>query len=175
MIGVLLVCGAAACGDSDSSDSDTNTTAKTAQPSQGGPAAKIAVSVPAADHGWLKAVSDDAKAEGEELGDQVELTINDSATSSAEQADQIETLINEKPDAIVILPFEGDALTPVAQKATAAGIPVVNVDREFSTPRVPHWIGGDNYGIGWQAGNFFADQLSAPATSWRSRGSRASR
>ena len=160
VIGVLLVCGAAACGDSDSADTDTDTAAKTAQPTTEGPPAKIAVSVPAADHGWLKAVSDTAKAEGENLGDQVELTINDSATSSAEQADQIETLINEKPDALVILPFEGDALTPVAQKATAAGIPVINVDREFSTPGAFRtWIGGDNYGIGWQAGNFFADEL----------------
>ena len=118
------------------------------------------MSVPAADHGWLKAVSDDAKQEGKALGDQVQLTINDSATSSAEQADQIETLIGEKPDVLVVLPFEGDALTPVAQKATAAGIDVVNVDREFSTPGAFRtWIGGDNYGIGWQAGNFFADEL----------------
>ena len=61
---------------------------------------------------------------------------------------------------LVVLPFEGDALTPVAQKATAAGIPVVNIDREFSTPGAFRtWIGGDNYGIGWQAGNYFADQL----------------
>ena len=59
-----------------------------------------------------------------------------------------------------MLPFEGDALTPVAQKATAAGIPVINVDREFSTPGAFRtWIGGDNYGIGWQAGNYFADEL----------------
>ena len=61
---------------------------------------------------------------------------------------------------LVVLPFEGDALTPVAQKATAAGVDVVNVDREFSTPGAFRtWIGGDNYGIGWQAGNFFADEL----------------
>ena len=45
-------------------------------------------------------------------------------TNSADQADQIETLIAGKPDALVVLPFEGDALTPVAQKATEAGIPV---------------------------------------------------
>ena len=118
------------------------------------------MSVPAADHGWLKAVSDDAKKEGENLSDQVDLTINDSAGSSAEQADQIETLLSEKPDVLVVLPFEGDALTPVAQKATTAGIPVVNIDREFSTPGAYRtWIGGDNYGIGWQAGNYFADEL----------------
>jgi ribose transport system substrate-binding protein len=160
LIGVLLVCGATACGGDDDGDSASETPTPTAEAAQGGPKAKIAVSVPAADHGWLKAVSEDAKKEGENLGDQVDLTINDSAGSSAEQADQIETLLGEKPDVLVVLPFEGDALTPVAQKATTAGTPVVNIDREFSTPGAYRtWIGGDNYGIGWQAGNYFADQL----------------
>ena len=162
---VLLTLGLAACGGDDSGDSAENSDNAQNQPAQGaeegsGGPVKIAVSVPAADHGWLKAVSDDTKQAAEELGEQVELTMNDSATSSAEQADQIETLINSKPDAIAILPFEGEALTPVAQKATAAGIPVVNIDREFATPGAYRtWIGGDNYGIGWQAGNYFADEL----------------
>jgi ribose transport system substrate-binding protein len=137
-----------------------------AQEAQGGTQAagtegpvNIAFSAPAADHGWLKAISDNAR-EAAERHDDVELTANDSATSSAEQADQIETLISRKPDVLVVLPFEGDALTPVALRATQAGIPVVNIDREFSEPGAYRtFIGGDNYGIGWQAGNFFADQL----------------
>jgi ribose transport system substrate-binding protein len=59
-----------------------------------------------------------------------------------------------------VLPNEGEALTPVAEKATAAGIPVINVDREFTEPGAYRTlITGDNYGIGWQAGNYFADQL----------------
>jgi ribose transport system substrate-binding protein len=163
---VLLVAvfalGLVACGSSDDDDGGGNDNAaqqeQSSNQSEGGPV-KIAFSAPAADHGWLKAITDNARAEAEELGD-VELTVNDSATTSAEQADQIETLINEKPDALVVLPFEGDPLTPVAQKAGEAGIPVINVDREFSTPGAFRtWIGGDNYGIGFQAGNYFADQL----------------
>ena len=35
------------------------------------------------------------------------MTVNDSATTSAEQADQIETLIQEKPDVLVVLPERG--------------------------------------------------------------------
>ncbi len=161
LAGVALALGIAACGgDEDNSADDSKSTQNKSVQSTGSTApVKIAVSVPAADHGWLKAVADDAKKAGEEL-EGVELTLNDSAANSADQADQIETLIAGKPDALVVLPFEGDALTPVAQKATAAGIPVVNVDREFSTPGAFRtWIGGDNYGIGWQAGNFFADEL----------------
>jgi ribose transport system substrate-binding protein len=158
-----LALGVAACGGSDSNDDSSSNDAgdKTTQTAAQGSTepVKIALSVPAADHGWLKAVSDKAKAEAEEL-EGVELTVNDSATSSAEQADQLETLINDKPDALVVLPNEGEPLTPVALKAMEAGIPVINIDREFATPGAFRtWIGGDNYGIGYQAGNYFADEL----------------
>jgi ribose transport system substrate-binding protein len=157
----LLALGVAACANDDDDGGDAVLTEEKGGPAQGtGGAVKIAFSTPAADHGWLKAISDNAKQAGKDLGDEVDLTVNDSAASSAEQADQIETLIQGKPDVLVVLPFEGDALTPVAQKATDAGIPVINVDREFSTPgSYRTWIGGDNYGIGYQAGNYFADEL----------------
>jgi ribose transport system substrate-binding protein len=157
----LLALGVAACGDDDDGGGESVLTEEKGSPAQGGEGpVKVAFSTPAADHGWLKAISDNAKQAGQDLGEEVDLTVNDSAASSAEQADQIETLIQGKPDVLVILPFEGDALTPVAQKATDAGIPVVNVDREFSTPGAYRtWIGGDNYGIGYQAGNYFADEL----------------
>ena len=42
-----------------------------------------------------------------------------------------------------------------------AGIPVVNVDREFSTPAAFRtWIGGDNYGIGVAAADFIANRAN---------------
>ena len=50
------------------------------------------------------------------------------------QISQVETFINDGVDAIVLLPFDGAALTPVALKAMEAGIPVINVDREFDEP-----------------------------------------
>jgi ribose transport system substrate-binding protein len=41
-----------------------------------------------------------------------------------------------------------------------AGIPVVNVDREFSSPTAYRtWIGGDNYGIGKAAADLIANEL----------------
>lgn len=159
--GVALGLGVVACGGNDEADKPaaTATQAGNAQETAAQNAdVKVAFSAPAADHGWLKAVSDNAKKKADELG--LDMTVNDSATTSAEQADQIETLINEKPDVLVVLPNEGEALTPVAQKATDAGIEVINIDREFSAPSAFHTvIGGDNYGIGVQAGNYFADQL----------------
>jgi ribose transport system substrate-binding protein len=120
---------------------------------------KVGFSAPGADHGWLKAITDNARKEAEELG--VDLVLSEGTNDTASQVSQIETLISQKPDVLVILPQEGGALTPIAQKAMQAGIPVVNVDREFSTPAAYRtWIGGDNYGIGEAAANFIANELN---------------
>src|SRR5262245_15822969 len=160
--GIAMGLGVVACGSSDDDNGDNaaapTATAKATEAAAQAGDMKIAFSAPAADHGWLKALSDDAKAKAKELG--IDMTVNDSATTTAEQGDQIETLIQQKPDVLVVLPNEGEPLTAVAQKAMDQGIQVINIDREFSSPAAFHTvIGGDNYGIGLQAGNYFADQL----------------
>src|SRR6185503_1572514 len=95
--GVAMSVGVAACGGGSDKPAAkaTPTTAASGetQSAQTGDV-KIAFSAPAADHGWLKALSDDAKAKAKELG--IKMTVNDSATTSAEQGDQIETLIQGK-------------------------------------------------------------------------------
>src|SRR5690606_27854994 len=71
------------------------------------------------------------------------------------QISHIETFINDGVDAIVLLPTDGAALTQVATQAMEAGIPVVNVDREFSSEFAARTtILGDNYGMGVSAGNY---------------------
>jgi ribose transport system substrate-binding protein len=159
---VLLVLGAAACDsdddDSGGGDASGEQAGSPAGGTQGG-TVKIAFSAPGADHGWMAAITENARDEAERLGD-VDLIASEGVTESAAQADQIETLIAQDPDALVVLPFEGEALTPVAQKAMEEGIPVVNVDREFTDQAAFRTlITGDNYGIGLQAGNYFADEL----------------
>jgi ribose transport system substrate-binding protein len=55
----------------------------------------------------------------------------------------------------VLLPTDGAALTDVATKAMEAGIPVINVDREFSSPFAARTtVLGDNYGMGVSAGTY---------------------
>ena len=61
---------------------------------------------------------------------------------------------------LVVLPQDGAALTPVAQKAEKAGIPVVNIDRLFTAPdAATATVLGDNYQIGVLAANYIADEL----------------
>jgi ribose transport system substrate-binding protein len=162
-LSLSLALGVAACGGDDSSSSDAGdspakkTSGSTAAKAEG--PVKIAFSAPGADHGWMAAITKNARDAAEKLGD-VDLKVAEGVTDSAAQADQVETLIAGKPDALVILPNEPDALTPVAQKAVAAGIPVIDIDREFTEEGAYRsLITGDNYGIGYQAGNYFADQL----------------
>ena len=154
-----LALGLAACGSDDDEGGNTSTVEqKKGSPAQSKPVT-IAFSAPGADHGWMAAITENARKQADEL-EGVTLELAEGVTDSAAQADQIETLIASKPDALVVLPNEGDALTPVALKAMEAGIPVVNVDREFAEAGAYRTlITGDNYGIGYQAGTYFADQL----------------
>ena len=108
----------------------------------------IGFSGPEADHGWLAAVNSAALEEAEKYDD-VELRAAEGTNDANLQISQIETFINEDVDAIVMLPTDGAALTDVATKAMEAGIPVINVDREFSSPFAARTtILGDNYGMG---------------------------
>jgi ribose transport system substrate-binding protein len=114
----------------------------------------IGFSGPAADHGWLGAINSAAQAEAKKHGD-VELKVAEGTNDASLQISQIETFINDKVDAIVLLPTDGAALTEVATKAMNAGIPVINVDREFSSPFAARaTVLGDNYGMGVSAGTY---------------------
>jgi ribose transport system substrate-binding protein len=143
----------------DEGGGTVDTTEQAQESNPEGRTVRIAFSAPGADHGWLAAITENARAEAENWDD-VELILTEGTNDSAAQASQIETLISQDPDVLIVLPHEGDALTPAAQAATDAGIPVVNLDREFSTPSAYRtWIGGDNYGIGQAAGLFIAEEL----------------
>ena len=121
---------------------------------------RIGFSAPAADHGWMGSITKSAVAEAAALGD-VDLIVAEGTNDVNLQISQVETFINDKVDAIVLLPFDGAAMTDVAIKAMNAGIPVINVDREFASPFAARaTILGDNYGMGVSAGTYICDQLS---------------
>jgi len=105
-----------------------------------------------------RAISKNAKAEAAKYKD-VKFELLQAADADS-QAQQVEQAIAKKPDALVVLPQDGAALTPVAQKAEKAGIPVVNIDRLFTKQdAATATVLGDNYQIGVLAANYIADQL----------------
>ncbi|HET6773157.1 MAG TPA: substrate-binding domain-containing protein [Acidimicrobiales bacterium] len=158
---VLLV-GACESGDDDEASDDE--AADSGAEAEGGGVEEgetitIAFSAPGADHGWLAAITENAEEEAASHDD-VDFVLLEGTNDSASQVAQVEQLIAEDPDVLIILPHEGDPLTPVALEAMESGIPVVNVDREFASEGAYRtWIGGDNYGIGVSAAEYIAEQL----------------
>lgn len=140
---------------SESSDSGSGGSAN----DEVGETVTIGFSGPAAGHGWMGAITQAAEDEAAQFED-VDLQMAAGTDDVNVQISQIEQFINEGVDAIVVLPFDGAALTEVATEAMNAGIPVVNVDREFSSPFAARTtILGDNYGMGVSAGQYICERL----------------
>ena len=164
-IGALTLFGAAAC-TSNTPAPENNATGGASAPAGGGgandaPGEKVTIgfSAPAADHGWMAAITNNAREVAETSSD-IDLKVAEGTNDVNLQISQVETFINEKVDAIVLLPFDGAAMTPVALKAMQAGIPVINVDREFNNPNAARvTVLGDNYGMGVSAGEYVCGQL----------------
>ena len=157
---VLAACG----GDGETETVTVNSSGGSAagetgetESNPGGETVRIVASVPPTDHGWLGAISKNAK-EAADQYDDVEFELLEAADADS-QAQQIEQVIADKPDALVVLPQDGAALTPVAQKAEEAGIDVVNVDRLFTEPdAATATVLGDNYQIGVLAAEYIAGE-----------------
>lgn len=153
-VAVLAVL-ATACTSNEPAAQETNTGPR-AVSSNDDPGKEVVIgfSGPEADHGWLAAINSTAVAEGKKYED-VTLRVAEGTNDPSMQISHIETFINDGVDAIVLLPTDGAALTKVATQAMEAGIPVVNVDREFSSEFAARTtILGDNYGMGVSAGNY---------------------
>ncbi len=153
------------CTSNDPDDGDDKASAndQPAAADEPGKPVTIGYAGPQADHGWLNAVNENAKKRAEKYSD-VTLEVTEGSNDTAQQIGQIETLINKKVDVLVVLPADGKALTQVGLQAMRAGIPVVNLDRIFNSPQAYRcWIGGDNYGMGLNAGRYIGEKLKDKA------------
>ena len=159
--GAFLAVGALVTGcTAEAGNTNTQPTNASVEGNQAeGETVVIGFSGPAADHGWLGAINSAALAEAEKYPD-IDLRVAEGTNDANLQISQVEQFINDGVDAIVLLPTDGAALTPVATQAMEAGIPVINVDREFSDPFAARTtILGDNYGMGVSAGTYICEQL----------------
>jgi ribose transport system substrate-binding protein len=162
LVAGVAVLALAACTSNDSGDDEASGDSPAAAPAgsndEAGDEVVIGFSAPAADHGWMGSITESAEKEAAKYDD-VELRVAEGTNDVSLQISQVETFINDKVDAIVLLPFDGAAMTPVALKAMDAGIPVINVDREFDDPNAARvTVLGDNYGMGVSAGAYVCQQ-----------------
>jgi ribose transport system substrate-binding protein len=152
-----LVLGACTNGSDDEGSSSSVGKSNTDN-DKSGDKVVIGFSAPAADHGWMGAITKAPLAPAKQNDDN-DLKVPQGTNDLNLQISQVETFINHKLDAIVLLPFDGAALTAVATKAMQAGITVINVDREFDSPFAARTtVLGDNYGMGVSAGTYVCDE-----------------
>lgn len=65
--------------------------------------------------------------------------------AAPEQLGLIDEVIGNKPDAIVLAPFDPKAMVPAVDKLNAAGIPVTNVNEHLAGGTIVSYVGTDDY------------------------------
>ncbi|WP_428964068.1 substrate-binding domain-containing protein [Micromonospora fluostatini] len=161
--GVLL----AGCtsNEESSNEAQINTNSGGNANAEPGQAVTIGFSAPAADHGWLAAITTNAQAQAKAYSD-VTFNMVEAGADAAAQRAALSTLISQKPTVIVMLPHDGKELNAAGLEAMQAGIPVVNLDRAFPDDKAYRTqILGDNYGMGVSAANFIIAQMKAKGVS----------
>lgn len=87
-----------------------------------------------------------------------EVIVTDAQGDEAKQDADVDDLIARGVDVLLLTPLTADALTPAAERALDAGIPVITLDRAVNVAVTQH-IGADNKLIGRTAAEFIAETL----------------
>lgn len=88
----------------------------------------------------------------------VEVISTDGQGDAAKQSADVDDLIARGVDVLILTPLTAEELTPSAQRAMDAGVPVITLDRAVGTEVTQH-IGADNKLIGKTAAEFVAMTL----------------
>jgi ribose transport system substrate-binding protein len=123
----------------------------------------VAVSIPAADHGWTAGVVYHAQQAAKEINaafPDVEVVVKTSP-SAAEQVSAIEDLsASRKIDALVILPYSSEELTEPVKAIKDKGTFITVVDRGLTDPTIQSlYVAGDNIAVGRNTAKYMIDKL----------------
>ena len=122
----------------------------------------VAVSIPAADHGWTGGVVYHAyrvKAALEASHPGLKIVIKTSPDGAA-QASALEDLTTQGINALVVLPHNSDELTGPIKKVKGKGVFITVVDRALSDPRISDlYVAGNNPELGRVAGIYMKEKL----------------
>ncbi|MGH6644654.1 MAG: substrate-binding domain-containing protein, partial [Bradyrhizobium sp.] len=99
----------------------------------------IAVSIPAADHGWTAGVVYHAQAAAKEINaafPDVEVIVKTSPSAAAQVSALEDLQATRKLDALVILPYSSEELTAPVKATKDAGSFITVVDRGLNDPTI---------------------------------------
>lgn len=123
----------------------------------------IAVSIPAADHGWTAGVVYHAQAAAEEIMaafPNIEVIVKTSPSAPAQVSALEDLTATRQPDALVILPHSSEELTGPVQTIKDAGTFITVVDRGLTDPEIQDlYVAGDNIAVGSTTAQFLIDNM----------------
>jgi ribose transport system substrate-binding protein len=154
------------CGNSSSGDNASAGTTGTATTSSGGTTEgkKFRIGMCQSNNGepYRVQMNADLMAAAKEHPE-IDLVIKDASNESLKQRDQLEEFVQDKVDLILISPKEAVPLTAPVEKAMAAGIPVIVIDRPITSDNYTCFIGADNKKIGVALGKWLKAKLKPGA------------
>lgn len=123
----------------------------------------VAVSIPAATHGWTGGVvyhAEQAEKEVEAAFPNVDVVLS-TASSATAQVSALEDLsATRKLDALVILPFTSEELTGPVEQIKKNGTFISVVDRGLTDPTIQDlYVAGDNIAVGANTARWLSDKL----------------
>ena len=124
----------------------------------------VAVSIPAADHGWTGGVvfqAERAKQLLEARHPGLKIIVKTSP-DGASQASALEDLTTQGIDALVTLPQNSDELTDPLRQVKAKGVFITVVDRALSDPSISDlYVAGNNPDVGRVAGEYLKKNMGS--------------
>jgi len=123
----------------------------------------IAVSIPAADHGWTAGIVYHAQAAAKEINaafPNVEVVVKTSPSAAAQVSALEDLSAGRDLDALVILPHTSEELTMPVKAVKEGGTFITVVDRGLTDPTIQDlYLAGDNIAVGKNTARFLVDQL----------------
>lgn len=123
----------------------------------------VAVSIPAATHGWTAGVVYHAQAAAKEVNKAfpgVEVVVKTSPSASAQVSALEDLSASRNLAALVILPFSSEELTGPVKSVKGKGAFVTVVDRGLTDPGVQDlYVAGDNIAVGRNTAKYLVDKM----------------
>ena len=123
----------------------------------------IAVSIPAATHGWTGGVvyhAERAEREIEQAYPNIDVIVSTASSATAQVSSLEDLSATNNLDALVILPFTSEELTGPVEQVASNGTFITVVDRGLSDPSIQDlYVAGDNIAVGANTADWLVEQL----------------
>ena len=123
----------------------------------------IAVSIPAATHGWTGGVvyhAQEAEKQIEAAYPNIDVIVSTASSATAQVASLEDLSATNDLDALVILPFTSEELTGPVEQVASNGTFITVVDRGLSDPSIQDlYVAGDNIAVGANTAKWLVDKL----------------